>query len=194
MGSFSVMSNTQQQARWIRSFRWLHRKLAVALFVFFILIGITGLLLGIKKQTGHLAPTQKGLSADPSGWLPLAVLEKKAKQYLTDSVSSELNTELDRIDVRPGKGIAKFLFVHHYWSLQLDCTTGTVLSVEERTSDFIEDLHDGSILDNIIGTSDEQIKVGYTVVMALSLLILVVSGIWLWYGPKRIRQLKRKSA
>jgi uncharacterized iron-regulated membrane protein len=192
MRAIFTMTSTNKQAKWIRMFRWLHRKLAVALFLFFLLVAITGLLLGIKKHTGHLAPTQKGTSADLSKWLSTDSLEKIARAYLIDSVSQDLSTELDRIDIRPGKGIAKFKYKDHYWGLQLDCATGKVLLLERRTGDFIEDLHDGSIIDDWLGTGDEQVKVGYTVIMGTSLLLLVLSGIWLWYGPKLIRKIKRQ--
>lgn len=185
------MKEIKQQAKWIRLARWLHRKLAVALFIFFLLIALTGLLLGIKKQTGLLAPTQKGSSADLTTWLPVATLQQKANSYLHDSVAKDLDIELDRIDIRPDKGIAKFVYKNHYHGLQLDCTTGALLSVESRSSDFIENLHDGSIIDNVFGTGGEQVKVSYTVIMGLSLLLLVISGMWLWYGPKRIRKMKR---
>lgn len=185
------MSTTKQQAKWIRLYRWLHRKLAIALFVFFIVIAVTGLLLGIKKQTGLLAPTQKGMSSDLSAWLPANTLRLKAEAYLRDSVSVALSTDLDRMDVRPDKGIVKFIYKDHYWGLQLDCTTGELLSVEKRTSDFIEALHDGSILDDLLGTNGEQIKVSYMVITGVSLLLLILSGLWLWYGPRRIRKQKR---
>lgn len=175
----------------MRLFRWLHRKIAIPLLLFFFIISLTGLLLGIKKQTGLLAPTQKGSSSNPAGWLPVDELNAKATKYLHDSVSKDLSTELDRIDIRPSKGIAKFIYAGHYWGLQLDCTTGELLSIEKRSSDFIEDLHDGSIIDSWFNTGNEQVKVVYTVAMGLSLLLLIISGFWLWYGPKRIRNLKR---
>ncbi|HUC82299.1 MAG TPA: PepSY-associated TM helix domain-containing protein [Flavisolibacter sp.] len=187
------MSTTKQQAKWIRIYRWLHRKLAVASFVFFIIIALTGLLLGIKKQTGLLAPTQKGSSVNLAGWLPVSDLQAKAEQYLRDSVSADLSAELDRIDIRPGKGIAKFIYKHHYHGLQLDCTTGDLLSVETRSSDFIEAIHDGSIVDRWLGTSGEQVKVTYMVITGVSMLLLILSGMWLWYGPKRIRAQKRST-
>jgi hypothetical protein len=74
--------------------------------------------------------------------------------------------------------------------LQLDCTTGELLSIEKRSSDLIENIHDGSIVDKLLG-SNEKAKVGYTAIMGLSLLLLIISGFWLWYGPKKIRQQKR---
>lgn len=180
----------KKQARWIRLFRWLHRKLAVALFIFFLVISVTGVLLGIKKQTGLLAPTQKGTSNDAAEWLSIDSLQKNANRFLLDSVSKDLDIELDRIDIRPDKGIVKFVYKHHYHGLQLDLKTGELLSIEKRKSDFIEHLHDGSLMDRLSGTS-EQFKVGYTVIMGLSLFLLILSGIWLWYGPKRIRYLKK---
>src|SRR5690606_37998666 len=100
--------------------------------------------------------------------------------------------EVDRIDIRPDKGIVKFTFKKHYNGLQLDGTTGALLRVEKRRSDFIEKIHDGSILDKVFGTG-ESVKVSYTVVMGLSLFLLVVSGIWLWYGPKVLRRSRRKA-
>ncbi len=186
------MSNTKQQARLIRWLRWLHRKIAIFLFIFFLVISITGLLLGIKKQTGLLSPTQKGISSDLATWLPVDSLQKIATQILRDSVSPDLSPEMDRIDIRPEKGIAKFIFKNHYTGLQLDGTTGKLLLIEKRKSDFIEDLHDGSILDNLFGTSNEQIKLGYTVVMGISLFMLILSGLWLWYGPKLLRQSRKQ--
>jgi hypothetical protein len=185
------MTDTKKQARWIRAFRWLHRKIAIFLFVFFLIISITGFLLGIKKHSGLLAPTQKGVSSDLSTWLPVDSLEQLASQYLADSISPSLSNKLDRIDIRPQKGIVKFIYEEHYRSLQLDGTTGKLLLVEKRKSDFIENIHDGSILDKLFGTSDEQIKVSYTVIMGLSLLMLVLTGFWLWYGPKRLRRSRR---
>lgn len=182
------MTDIKKQARWIRWFRWLHRKIAIFLFIFFLIVSVTGLLLGIKKQTGLLAPTKSGASSDMSGWLSVDSLHKLAITYLHDSVGAALSTKLDRIDIRPGKGIVKFVFQDHFNGLQLDCTTGELLLIEKRRSDFIEKIHDGSILDKVFGTGGDQVKVSYTVIMGLSLFMLVVSGFWLWYGPKRLRR------
>jgi len=185
------MHNTKQQAKWIRGLRWLHRKIAIFLFVFFFIISVTGLLLGIKKQTGLLAPAQKGVSSDLATWLPVDSLQKIAVQILRDSVSPGLSTGIDRIDIRPQKGIVRFIFKDHYNGLQLDGTTGKLLLIEKRKSDFIENIHDGSILDKLFGTGGEQVKVSYTIIMGLSLFMLVLSGFWLWYGPKRLRKSRK---
>lgn len=185
------MNHTKLQAKWIRRFRWLHRKIAIFLFVFFLVISVTGILLGIKKQTGLLAATQKGVSSDLSTWLSIDSLKKNAIRYLYDSVSTTLSPAIDRIDIRPDKGTIKFTFKNHFKGLQLDGTTGKLLAIETRKSDFIEKLHDGSILDKIFGTGRDQIKVTYTVIMGSSLFLLIISGWWLWYGPKRLRKSKK---
>lgn len=186
------MNNIKLQAKWIRFFRWLHRKIAIFLFIFFIIISITGLLLGIKKQTGLLALTQKGASSDLSTWLSVDSLTKNAIQFLNDSVSHTLSNEIDRIDIRPDKGVVKFVFKDHFNGLQIDGTTGKLLSIEKRKSDFIEKLHDGSILDKLFGTGGDQVKVSYTVIMSLSLFMLILSGLWLWYGPKYLRKSRKQ--
>ena len=140
-----------------------------------------------------LAPTQKGISSNPAQWLTIDSLQKLAVQYLHDSVDSKLSEELDRIDIRPAKGIVKFVFIDHYWGLQIDCTSGKLLLIEKRSSDFIEDIHDGTILDKIFGT-DEKSMLGYTTIMGISLFMLTVTGFWLWYGPKHLRKTKKTQA
>lgn len=180
----------QQQARLIRNFRKIHRITGILLFVFFFFIAITGLLLGWKKHSGGLimSKSYKGTSSDLKDWLPLDSLHKNACKILHDSVSPNLPLDLDRIDVRKDKGMVKFIFESNFWGVQLDGATGNLLHIERRKSDFIEKVHDGSILDYYFGTTDQQIKLVYTSVMGLGLLIFTITGFWLWYGPKRMRK------
>lgn len=166
-------------------------KNAIFTFIFFALISISGVLLGLKKNTGLLVSTQKGVSLKLDTWLPIHSLAKRAAAIFRDSISRDMSADIDRIDIRPDKGVAKFLFKKGYWGVQIDGTSDALLSIEKRRSDFIEDIHDGSILDDLFGTSDEQIKYSYTTFMGLCLLLLVASGFWLWYGPKKVRQNKR---
>lgn len=180
----------QQQAKVLRWFRKVHRLTGAFLFVFFFFISITGLLLGWKKHSGDLllAKTRKGQSADQTQWLPTAALTQKAVAYLRDSVSKELSSEIDRIDIRPDKGIAKVVFKNHYTGLQIDCTTGQVLHAEQRWSDLIEHIHDGSVVDNSMGWEAGLFKLFYTTLVGLALLTFTVTGFWLWYGPKVMRR------
>jgi hypothetical protein len=177
----------KRQAKWIRWFRKVHRFTGIFLFAFFLIIGITGLLLGWKKQTGLLPGTAKGISNNAADWMSLDSLELIASRFLIDSVSPDLSTKLDRIDIRPDKGIAKMIYTDHYWELQLDCTTGEVIQTGRRNSDFIEHLHDFSILDREIKTGTDVIKLIYTSIMGLAVITFSITGFWLWYGPKRMK-------
>ena len=105
---------------------------------------------GNKKTNRFISPTQKGVSSDLPPGYPLIAC-KKCCSFFHDSVSQPFK-RIDRIDIRPDKGIVKFTFKDHFKGLQLDGTTGKLLSIETRKSDFIEKLHDGSILDKIFGT------------------------------------------
>ena len=180
----------QKQASLLRLFRKAHRTTGALLFIFFFIISVTGLLLGWKKHSGSyfLSKSHKGTSADLSKWLPLDSLHKNASQFLSDSVSPALSHKLNRIDIRKEKGMVKFVYSDHYTGLQLDGVTGKLLHIETRRSDFIEQIHDASFLDDYFGTSNGQIKLAYTSIMGVALLLFTVTGFWLWYGPKRMRK------
>jgi len=188
------MHKTKEQidriVKWTRLYRQLHRWVAVGALWFMFVIGFTGLLLGWKKHVGLLPPTQKGKTSDSAAWIALDSLQNIAGQYARDSVQQP--STIDRIDIRPAKGIAKIVFAEHFTELQIDCATGEVLSVQQRNSDIIEKIHDASILDFVFKTSNEQLKLTYTTLTSASLMLLSLSGFWLWYNPKRIR--KNKSA
>ncbi len=175
------------QAKLLRMARRWHRLTGIALFLFFFIIAVTGLLLGWKKQTGLLPASKNGLSTNINDWLSIDSLQKKAAYYLNTKVDKTLSTQIDRIDIRPGKGMIKFVYTQHFWELQLDCTTGALLQVSRRNSDIIEKIHDGSLLDYGLNTAD-WFKLFYTTIMGLALILFTVTGFWLWYGPKRMRK------
>lgn len=180
----------RRQAKLLRVFRKVHRTAGATLFIFFFFVAVTGLLLGWKKHSGGkiLPKSYKGTSTDLKDWLPIDSLHKNACRILHDSVSPELALDLERIDIRKDKGMVKFIFIDHYWGIQLDGATGNLLHIERRRSDFIENIHDGSFLDYYFNTSGEPIKLIYTSVMGTALLTFTITGFWLWYGPKRMRK------
>jgi uncharacterized iron-regulated membrane protein len=180
----------QKQAKVLRIVRKIHRTMGVFLFVFFFIIAVTGILLGWKGHTKNLIlpQTATGTTSNLSFWLPLDSLHKKAIYTLRQNVSSDVSIELDRIDIRKNMGVAKFLFEESNWEIQIDGATGEVLSFGKRYSDLIEDIHDGTILDSYLKTSNKQIMVIYTSLTGLALLTFTITGFWLWYGPKRIKK------
>jgi PepSY-associated TM region len=183
----------RRQANILKLFRKIHRTTGIMLFLFFFVLASTGLLLGWKKHSGGriLPKSYQGTSTDMKDWLPIDVLHRKAVQIAHRSISPDLSLELERIDVRPDKGMVKFVFIEDYWGIQLDCATGELLHIERRRSDFIENIHDGSILDYLFSTSGEQIKLVYTSMMGLALLTFTITGFWLWVGPKRMRAMSK---
>jgi len=166
----------------IRNIRRLHRAAAGLLAFTLIVIATSGLLLGWKKNSnGYIHPdSYHGVTSDLSDWLPFDSLKTIAIQVLRDSVSQDLRSEIERIDARPDKGMVKFVFEHHYHGIQLDAATGKMLHLERRRSDIIEDIHDGSILDKLFGTSGEQIKLVYTTINGIALIIFAITGFLLW--------------
>ncbi|GGK36984.1 hypothetical protein GCM10007963_01320 [Lutibacter litoralis] len=188
------MNPRQTQAKILRIFRKVHRATGAALFLFFFILAITGILLGWKSNSKNLIIPQsyKGTASNLQNWLPVDSLHKKALFVLKDSISADLSTELDRIDIRKNKGMVKFIFENHTWEIQLDGATGNVLNIGKRHSDFIEDLHDGTILDTWFNTSAKPFRVIYTSIMGLALLLFTITGFWLWYGPKRLKKHRNK--
>ncbi len=185
------MDNKQRkrQANILKLARKLHRTTGALLFIFFFIVACTGLLLGWKKHSGGiiLPKSYEGSSLEIKDWLPVDVLHQKAVVVAREQISPDISLELERIDFRPDKGMVKFVFVEDFWGVQLDCATGELLHIERRRSDFIEKVHDGSILDYWIDADGGYIKLFYTSVMGGALLLFTISGFWLWYGPKRFR-------
>ena len=186
--------NVQQQARLLRAFRNIHRVMGATLFILFFIIAFSGLMLGWKKHSnGYLLPeTQRGSAAALEQWLPMHTLQANAQQAIIDSLPPGASTTVDRMDVRPGKGIVKVRFEGHHWGVQLDGATGEVLQVAKRRSDWMEALHDGSIVEAPLGIGGGYFKLIYTTVMSVALLLFTITGFWLWYGPKVLRRQKRR--
>jgi hypothetical protein len=153
-------------------------------------MAITGLMLGAKKHSGELFQdkTHAGTSVNLKDWLPIDSLYANACKAFRDSISQVLPGEIERIDVRKDKGVVKFIFAKGFWGIQVDGATGDILHIERRRSDFIEMLHDGSLVDHYLGFPSGMFKLIYTLIMGVALLLFTITGFWLWYGPKRMRR------
>ena len=166
----------------LRQFRSVHKYIGVTLGVFLLMTAFTGILLGWKKNVEILQPsTQNGSTGDLRHWKSFDEISRAALRAM-DSVGN-VGPTLDRMDVRPKDGVVKVQFKDGYWEAQIDAGTGKVLSVAQRHADWIEHIHDGSIVNDVF-------KLGYTNLVGLGLLTLGLSGFWLWGGPKVIRRWK----
>ena len=180
--------NIQSKVKSLRLLRFLHHWLGIPLVIFFLIIGITSILLAWKKKAELLPATLETKVENAQDWISPAEMVSIA-QLKMDSL--EMSTEVDRIDIRPDKGVAKVTFKTHFREVQLDGFSGEVLSIGTRHSDWIEKVHDGSIVDFYFG-GDEATKLVYSTLTALGLIFMSVSGFYLWYFPKVIRRLKGK--
>lgn len=146
---------------------------------------ITGVLLSLKKDVSILQPpTEKGVSEVLSDWKPIHELSTLALNHLHDNITGSSNILVDRIDVRPTKGMAKVIFDDDSWEIQIDGVSGKVLSMGKRHSDWIEKVHDGSII-------SDAFKLVSMNVLGWGTMILIFTGAWLYYGPGVYRKRKR---
>ena len=169
----------------LRNYRVYHRYLGLFIGVFVLVSSLTGILLAWKKDVDLLQPpTQKGATTDLQKWIPHHEMATRSVAAL-DSAAGVVNNPIDRIEARLDKGIVKTIFLEGSWEVQLDASNGKVLSVARRHSDWIEKVHDGSIISDLF-------KVVSMNVLGLGLLILMFTGFFLWFYPKRIRKLKQE--
>lgn len=162
--------------------RKLHRWGALLTFLPMLLVIISGLLLQVKKQVEWVQPpTQKGSAKGITPGQDWDQLYQSVASVDEAQVTSW--NDIDRIDVRPGKGIAKFQCINS-WEVQVDLHTADVLSVKYRRSDLIESLHDGSFF-------SDAAKLWLFLPNGLILLALWLTGVWLWYLPFRKRKKKQ---
>lgn len=173
-----------------RLYRKLHRNVGVIFILFFLLISISGFLLGLKDELGLKPETQTTNSLNQSNWISIQKLDSISKTYAINVL--EIDSEIDRIDIRPDKGVAKVLFKKNFEELQLDLESGEVLSVAKRADNFIERLHDGSIIDFYF-TENNISTITYVTIISLSLIFMIYSGYLLWANPRKIKRNKKPS-
>jgi uncharacterized iron-regulated membrane protein len=159
-----------------------HAWLAIVLSLPFLVIAGTGILLQLKKQLPWVQPRElRGAGGDPLLSLP-RVLEI-CRSVPEAAVAGW--ADVRRIDVRPDRGILKVWTLNNR-EIQIDTATGAVLQVAVRRSDLIESIHDGSWF----GT---PVKFSIFLPTAAVLLILVLTGWYMFLLPYRVRRRVRKA-
>jgi len=158
--------------------------MGLSLALLLIISAITGVLLALKKDVDVIQPpTQKGVSKDLIEWKSISELKMLSITALHENYPEQKGNMVDRMDVRPSKGVVKVLFKDGNWEVQIDGKSGEILSIAKRYSDWIESLHDGSIVSDFF----KLISMNF---LGIGLLFLIATGFWLWYGPRRIRKIK----
>ena len=142
------------------------------------------LLLQLKKQLPFVQPVERaGVTHEPVA-TPAQYLEAINRGKFDGEVTWK---DVQRVDIRPSKGIAKVILKSDV-EYQVDLGTGDVLQRELRMSDFIESLHDGSFFAGDIS------KLGVFLPAAIGLLVLWVSGIYMFWLPLVVKLRKSRAA
>jgi len=119
-----------------------------------------------------------------SEWLSAEKIATLASNHL--QTEKNISSEVDRLDFRPSKGIVKVVFDKGYWEVQVDGKTGEIKSTARRHSDWIEAIHDGSIINQLFKLISMNL-------LGIGLLFLIIAGLYLYFGPKKIRKMKREN-
>lgn len=166
---------------WALWSRRLHRWSTVVVAVPLLVILATGVLLLWKKDVAWIQPpTQKGVSKQPS----VSFDEILAVAGTVEQASIAGWEDIDRLDVRPTKGVVKVRAKSGY-EVQVDLETSEVLQVAYRRSDIIESIHDGSFF-------HDAAKLWLFFPVSLVALGLYGTGLYLFYLPIRARQIKKR--
>lgn len=158
--------------KWHRINRKIHYWAAIITALPLLVIIGSGLLLQIKKQCDWVQPaTMRANGAAPEIMLArvLEIAQSVPEAQVLDW------KDIDRLDVRPGKGILKIRCKNH-WEIQIDHQSGEILQTAFRRSDIIERIHDGSFF-------HQSVKLWVFLPSALILFVLWLTGLYLFLRP-----------
>lgn len=146
-----------------------------------LIVIVTGLLLLLKKDIDWVQPP----SARGQGHIPEISFEQVLSAASSvDQAQIKSWDDIDRLDVRPSKGIIK-IRANNRWEIQIDHQTMEVLQVAYRRSDLIDSIHDGSFF-------HDKAKLWVFLPSALILFILWVTGLYLFLTTHFAKKNNRK--
>lgn len=172
-----------------RDSRKIHKWGAIIIALPFLIVLISGLFLQVKKEFNWIQPSsQEGISTD----LEITFDDIIAISSTVEKAGIKNWADIDRLDVRPDKGMVKVRGFNN-WEIQIDTKTGEVLQVEFRRSGIIEALHDGSWF-------HDSVKLWIFLPSAVIVTVLWITGIYMFFIPylskrknkKRMDELKSK--
>ena len=168
---------------WKKLWRQVHYWLSLAVFLPAGVMFIAGGFLMLKKEIEWIQPgTERGVV---EAQMPKASFEQMltAARAHPEAGIAEWS-DIDRIDLRVDKGIAK-LRANSGWEVQVDTKTAEVLKVAYRRSDLIESLHDGSFF-------SDAVKLYLFLPTGVLLVVMWGTGIYLFLLP-RLAKRRRKA-
>jgi uncharacterized iron-regulated membrane protein len=147
-----------------------------------IMIG-AGILLMLKKEVEWIQPSS--ISGIEKQKIPMASMQ----DLFSAAKSVELAEftswgELERADLKPGKGIIKFVSATQ-WEVQVDTASAKVLKIAKRRSDIIESIHDGSYF-------ADWMKLWLFLPVGIVLFVLWLTGVYLFVLTEYKKAKQRK--
>ncbi|GAA6138040.1 hypothetical protein NBRC116583_17870 [Arenicella sp. 4NH20-0111] len=152
--------------------RLTHKWLSIVIAIPLLVVFVTGILLLTKKEFAFIQPpTAKGQSSIPS------VRFDQVLSIANTVESAQISSwgDIDRLDVRPSKGIIKIRSVNLI-EIQIDIATGEILHVAKRRSDFIESIHDGTFF-------EKNANLWLMLPVAIIALVMSITGIIMFVIP-----------
>ena len=147
-----------------------------------LIVIASGILLLLKKDSQWIQPASvNGVSKEIPA-VGFQMLFNSAKEIKAAEIS--FWTDIKRIDIQPGKGMAKIVSNNNY-EIQIDTQTGKVLQVAYRRSDIIEGLHDGTWI-------HESVKYLVSLPTGIILFVLLISGVVLFILPILVKAKRKK--
>ena len=165
----------------------IHKYAGIALALLVSMVAVTGLLLLLKKDFAALQPpTQRGAEGRPADFL--SIDEILQRTYALGHPAFTGPEDIDRIDMRVDRRVHKVRSRHDFMEVQVDAVTGAILSGPlPRRSDLLERIHDGSFFADWVH--------GWVMpTVALGLLLLTGTGLWIWIAPILTRRARRRTA
>ncbi len=120
--------------------RHFHLWAALVILLPVLVVISTGILLQVKKEFDWIQPPTK-----KTGIHTLDINFEDILLAATSVKEAQIKTweDIDRLDVRPNKGIVKIQSNSH-WEIQISTADASILQTAYRRSDTIEAIHDGS--------------------------------------------------
>ena len=176
----------------LQKFRLLHRKFASVLFFFFFLIGMTGTLLSFKSAYKKVIFENKEVKQDffISQMLPLDSLESISTKTINEKAKTNFKNS-EKVEIKLNKGSVLFYYKDALTN-QVNGATGASILIEKKYGGIIQDIHDGAILDSWVVNKQSIFKKSYSILLGLSLLLLTITGTYLWLKPNLIKKDKAK--
>ncbi|MBU2979330.1 PepSY domain-containing protein [Alteromonas sp. C1M14] len=157
-----------------------HLWLSLVIFIPVVIVIGSGLLLQVKKEFDWIQPpTQKTDSHTPT----ISFEQIIAAVQTVPNANLRSWADIDRLDVRPNKGVIKVRGKNH-WEIQLNAQNAKVLQVAYRRTDTIESIHDGSWF-------FESAKLWLFLPAAVLLFVLWLTGLVMLYTTLKSKYLKR---